>query len=164
MAMEGQRLSDEERADLVAYLDGELAEERLQTLGTKLIHSVTGRREVEALQKTWELLDFLPRPTPSEDFASRTMTEVVKLDSRGGKFSAAAGRTGLWAARIATLAATALLTVALGYALARWAWPDPSARLVRDLPLAEHLDEYREVGSFELLRMLDQSPAFNEAE
>jgi hypothetical protein len=40
----------------------------------------------------------------------------------------------------------------------RWLWPDPTSRLVRDLSLAEHLDEYRDVGSFEFLHLLDEIP------
>ena len=41
-----------------------------------------------------------------------------------------------------------------------WAWPDPVARLVRDLSLAEHLDEYKEVGTFEFLEELAKSKEF----
>ena len=70
MAAETQRLSDQERANLVAYLDGELNQAESHALNTKLVQSVTGRREVESLQKTWELLDFLPKPEPSETLVS----------------------------------------------------------------------------------------------
>jgi hypothetical protein len=47
-----------------------------------------------------------------------------------------------------------------GYALTRWVWPDPTKRLVQDLTLAEHLDEYLEVGSFEFLKELADSKEF----
>ena len=53
MASETQRLTDAERANLVAYLDGELNEAETRALGTKLTQSVTARREIESLQKTW---------------------------------------------------------------------------------------------------------------
>ena len=56
------RLTPDERADLVAYVDGELPETHARSIATKLTHSATARREVEMLQKTWELLDYLPRP------------------------------------------------------------------------------------------------------
>jgi hypothetical protein len=39
-------------------------------------------------------------------------------------------------------------------------WPDPAARLAQDLSLAEHLNEYLEVGSFEFLNQLADSPEF----
>ena len=54
----------------------------------------------------------------------------------------------------------ALLALGLGYAATRWAWPDPTARLSRDLPIAEHLDEYRDVGSMQFLEELADSPEF----
>ena len=53
-----------------------------------------------------------------------------------------------------------LAAIGLGYAVTRWAWPDPTLRLVRDLTLAEHLDEYEEVGSFEFLNQLAESHEF----
>ncbi len=161
MAAETQRLTDLERANLVAYLDGELNEPEARALSTKLTQSVTGRREVDALQKAWELLDFLPRPEPSEALITRTLTEIRTLESRGGKAGQVANRAATIAVRVLTCTATAAATLAVGYALTRWAWPDPTARLVRDLSVAEHVDEYREVGSFEFLKLLDSSPEFN---
>ena len=162
MAGETQRLTDPDRANLVAYLDGELTEAESRTLATKITLSATGRREIESLQRTWELLDYLARPEPSGDFATRTSTIALEQGSRGGHAADAAGRWGMIAARVAALVGVAAVTLAIGYASTRWAWPDPSSRLVRDLPIAEHLDEYREVGSLEFLKLLANSPAFSE--
>ena len=61
---------------------------------------------------------------------------------------------------LAWTAASAVLFV-IGYVLTSMAWPNPSARLVRDLPIAEYLDDYRDVGSFEYLQRLDSAPEFN---
>ena len=83
MALEQQRLSPAERANLVAYLDRELNEAESRAIATKLSLSPTARREVEALEKTWELLEQLPRPKASEDFTERTLTEVRQLDAAG---------------------------------------------------------------------------------
>lgn len=162
MAAETQRLTDIERANLVAYLDGELTEPERRALSTKITQSVTARREIETLQRTWDLLDYLPRPEASEDFATRTLTIALDPGTRGEKVSAIAGRAKVLLARVAVLLGVATATLATGYAAARWIWPDPSSRLVRDLPIAEHLDEYREVGSFDFLRLLENSPAFAE--
>lgn len=162
MATEPQRLNDAERANLVAYLDGELNEAESRALGTKLTQSVTARREIESLQKTWELLDFLPRPEASDTLTQRTLVQVVDFDARGGRLADLAGRASRVSVRVLIVVASALVTLALGYASARWLWPDPSARLIRDLPIAEHLEEYRQAGSFEFLELLDQSPLFNE--
>jgi len=63
--------------------------------------------------------------------------------------------------RVTIGAATVALAFGLGYALVQWAWPNPSERLKRDLPIAEHLDAYRDVGTFEFLKELAESPEFN---
>ena len=72
-----------ERADLVAYLDGELDDAQSRAIATKLTHSTTARREIEALEKTWELLEYLPRAQAPEDFTARTLTEVQQLAHPG---------------------------------------------------------------------------------
>jgi anti-sigma factor RsiW len=161
MSPDQQRLSEVDRSNLVAYLDGELGENEEQILATKLTQSISGRREMEALQRTWELLDFLPRPQASEGLSSRTLTEVRKLDLKGAVFVSAAVSVARHAAVVLVCAASVLVTLGLGYVSARWIWPDSTARLARELSIAEHLDEYQDAGSFEFLEMLDQSPAFN---
>jgi hypothetical protein len=156
-----QRLTPAERANLVAYLDGELAEAESRVIATKLTRSATARRELEVLQKTWELLDHLPRPKASDTFVERTLTEVNTLAAQGGRlesaFMQAAGR----ALRVSVWVAASLAAFGLGVVLTRWVWPDPSARLARELPVAEHLDEYRDVGTFEFLETLYTSPEFS---
>jgi anti-sigma factor RsiW len=159
MVPDQQRLSIDERANLVAYLDGELNDAQARSIATKLTQSLTARREVEALQKTWEMLDLLPRPKASEDFTARTLS--VATQQGDGRIASAASDV---ARRIGTglawAVASALLFVT-GYLLTSRVWPNPSARLARDLPIAESLDEYRDVGSFEFLQQLDESSEFN---
>lgn len=155
-----QRLTPTERANLVAYLDGELDEPESRVIATKLTQSVTARREIEMLQKTWEMLDHLPRPRASESFTQRTLTEVDRLSVVGDRRLDSASRT-LRRVLIAALGVVASLACfGLGLVLTRWVWPDPTARLARDLSIAEHLDEYRDVGTFEFLDRLDRSPEF----
>ena len=155
-----QRLSPTERANLVAYLDGELGEHESRAIATKLTQSVTARREIEMLQKTWEMLDHLPRPRASESFTQRTLTEVDRLSTAGGKIATAASRTLRRALVLALCVVASLGCFGLGLVLTRWVWPDPTARLARDLSIAEHLDEYRDVGTLEFLDRLDRSPEF----
>ena len=38
--------------------------------------------------------------------------------------------------------------------------PDPAARMVHDLSLAEHLEEYEEAGTFDFLEALAKSKEF----
>jgi anti-sigma factor RsiW len=156
-----QRLTPAERVNLVAYLDGELTDGEAQVIATKLTKSPTARREVEALERTWEMLDYLPRPKASEDLTARTMTQIHELAQKGGRLESAIQRTALKVLRAALgiVASAAILLV--GFAITHWVWPNPTARLARDLPIAEHLDEYREVGTFEFLDELANSPEFN---
>lgn len=156
-----QRLTPNERANLVAYLDGELSEAETRTIATKLAHSATARRELESLEKTWELLEYLPRPKASEDFTARTLTEVEREEHEGIRLGSAVLQTTRRLLRAVAWTAASLLAFGVGYVLTQWVWPNPSERLTRDLPIAEHLDEYRDVGTFEFLQELVESPEFN---
>jgi anti-sigma factor RsiW len=160
MGPDQQRLTPTERANLVAYIDGELAEADAQAIATKLAHSATARREAEVLEKTWELLEYLPRPRASEDFTARTLTEVTR-DDRDGPLGSAFARTTRRTLRAVACAVLGFLGFGVGYLLTSWAWPNPSARLIRDLPIAEHLEEYRDVETFEFLKELVESPEFS---
>jgi anti-sigma factor RsiW len=160
MVPDQQRLTPEDRSNLVAYLDGELNDAQARAMATKLTQSVTARREAEALRKTWEMLDLLPRPKASEDFTARTLTVATRGGDAGDRMATAASAL---ARRIlvglACAAASALLFV-LAFFLALRVWPNPTARLARDLPIAESLDEYRDVGDIEFLQMLDNATEF----
>jgi anti-sigma factor RsiW len=157
---EQQRLSPVERANLVAYLDGELNDAESRVISTKLTQSPTARREVEALERTWQLLDHLPLPQAPEDFCGRTLTGIRQEEEKGGRLATALAAVTHRIAWIAVWLVATLVAVGCGFALTTWAWPNPTARLTRDLSLAEHLDEYREVGSFEFLKELASSPEF----
>jgi anti-sigma factor RsiW len=160
MVPEQQRLSPNERANLVAYLDGELPELEAQAITTKLTQSATARREVELLQKTWELLDHLPRPRASEELTEKTLTQVRLFAERGGRFERALSQTAERVLRNLMWVAASCLVFTTAFALTYWVWPSPTARLARDLSIAEHLDEYQEVGTFEFLHELADSPEF----
>ncbi len=154
------RLTPDERADLVAYVDGELPEGSARAIATKLTQSATARREVEMLQKTWELLGHLPMPQVDAQFSERTITHIRQLEIKAPGWDPWVKS---WAVRSMHAILSMVLGVVglgLGYAATRWFWPDPAARLARDLSLAEHLNEYLEVGSFEFLSQLADSPEF----
>ena len=155
------RLSPDERADLVAYVDGELPEATSRALSTKLTQSATARREVEMLNKTWELLGRLPFPEVDEQFSERTATEIRAIDLRSPAWEASVQSWSSRGVEAAAYVVLAALAMGIGYGATRWLWPDPSARLARDLSVAEHLDEYLEVGSFDFLNELVDEPEFS---
>ena len=62
--------------DLTAYLDGELDGEAARAVEAKLANNLDARRQAEGLKKAFDLLDYLPKPEPSADFATRTLTRL----------------------------------------------------------------------------------------
>ena len=74
------RLNADQREDLVAYLDGELPDEQVQQIDHIIARSEVARHEVEALARTWELLDILPPAKASDDFANKTMTNLKIME------------------------------------------------------------------------------------
>ncbi len=160
MAQEQLRLSPVERANLVAYLDGELNEVESRAIATKLSLSPTARKEVDALEQTWELLEQLPRIKAPENFTEKTLTEVRQIEEAGGRLESVfmTNLTRFLGASAWVVAAA--LAFGLGYVVTQYLWPNPTARLARDLSVAEHLDEYRDVGDFDFLKQLASTPEF----
>ena len=154
------RLQPEERANLVAYLDGELTEAESRSLSTKITHSATARRELELLQKTWEVLDKLPHPQATDEFQERTLSYVRSIELKRSAWAAPLGEATAALLRLACCLLIAAAAGAAGYLGVRGLWPDPDARIVRDLSLAEHLDEYLEVGDFQVLEGLSAGSEF----
>jgi anti-sigma factor RsiW len=145
------RLSAEQRADLVAYLDGELGDEEARSIEQTLGGSEVARHEVEMLGRTWELLDTLPVASASTEFAAKTLASIrvekvpVSVDWRP---YARRGLIGLgW---VTCLAAVAVI----GFAAGRNWIPQADDVYVRELPMLERLDAYRDVGSLEMLHEL----------
>ncbi|MCI0377783.1 MAG: hypothetical protein L0215_09265 [Gemmataceae bacterium] len=160
-------LSDEERENLVAYLDNELDEAATQELEARINLDPDLRKEVETLKQTWGLLDFLPKPQPSPSFTHRTM-ERLSLEKLGrvvdtGKMPAAAS---VWPRRLAWAAAV-LLTAGLGYAAAHYFFAPPDSlgqdeALVRHLRVLENWRQYEHVDDLDFLRALDAPELFGE--
>lgn len=160
MAPEAQRLTAEERANLVAYLDGELTEPESRALASKITLSPAVQHELTTLEQTWNLLDELPRPLATEEFTSRTVSLAITQPAVEDQLADIAKQTLRTTARIAiTLVAATGVLLASRFATARL-WPDRTAELAAELPLAEHWRAYQEVGSIEFLRALDESPRF----
>ena len=155
-----RRLTPEERANLVAFIDGELTEAESRALTTKLTHSPTARREVELLKKTWEILDQLPRPAVNDQFHERTLSYVRSTEFRTEKRLESLKQAAAFLLRCAACVLTAAAVAVAARAVTKRAWANPDERLIQNLSLAEHLDEYLEVGDFEFLERLRNTPEF----
>src|SRR5262245_31557965 len=150
-------LSDEDRAELVAYLDGELDEKATQEVEARLSRDPQARAELDTLRRTWDMLDYLPQPEPSASFTHRTMERVSAL--RPAVRTASFRRWRPWAGA-AGWAAALLLAGLGGYAVSsRLAQPvsptvaevDLDEQLVRDLRLVENRRLYEHVDDLDFL-------------
>lgn len=112
------------------------------------------------LQKTWEMLDYLPRPQLAQQFSEKTASHIRQLELDSQAWEPVLASWSAWAALVVVYFVIGLSSLGLGYSATRWIWPDPTVRLVNDLTLAEHLDEYENVGSFEFLTQLADSDEF----
>jgi anti-sigma factor RsiW len=153
-------LSEQERADLVAYLDGELTGEAARTLETKLNLNPVARAEADALRRTWELLDYLPRHQPSSSFTHRTLERVTPMrtaEQRQGQRRRRYGLALAWAAAM-------LLAGWVGYAGYNWFVPlEPGEReLIQDLRLIENKRVYERVEDLDFWRALDTPELFGD--
>src|ERR1022692_558483 len=135
-------LTDDEKAELVAYLDGELDEASTQAVEAKIAADADARAELDALKQTWGMLDYLPKASPSPNFTNRTM-ERLTLENVGlaaGKTMPMRGRLG-WTLGLGWAAAV-LIAVGAGYWATAHFWPTPAAPEPipdSDLPLVRHL-------------------------
>lgn len=150
---------EQTREELVAYLDGELAPEDASRVERRLAEDPVYRQVLQELEKTWDLLDTLPRAEPGEEF-TRTTVEMVALSAEADveHFQNQLQRR----RRIAILAAAAaVVTAALaGFGGVYWKVTEPNRQLVRDLPVIESMEYYRHADSLEFLRRLDQEGLF----
>jgi hypothetical protein len=157
---EPQRISERDRADLVAYLDGELTGEAARALEAKLSLNPQARAEADALRRTWELLDFLPKPAASSNFTHRTMQRLtpVPVNERRGWQRWRRSCLGVgWAA--------ALLAAGWGgYAGYNWFVPrEPGDKeLIQDLRVIENKRDYDLVEDLDFWKALDKPELFGD--
>jgi anti-sigma factor RsiW len=164
---EQYHLTEDERENLVAYLDGELDDNAAAQIERLLADNPEARAEADLLSRTSALLDELPHISTSKEFTARTLSaiQVARLEEarpltwlqrwssplrRGGAIAVAAGAL-LWAGLVGYWSTT------------RWV-PDESEELIRDLPVIENVYRYSEVEDVAYLRALESSELFNENE
>lgn len=158
-------LSDEDRANLTAYLDGELDEEAAHALEAKLSQDPDARAEVEALRQAWGMLDYLPRASPSTTFTHRTM-ELLSLERRPAvETGRMPVRRRVWFGRLAWTAAV-LAAGFVGYWASHATFApgssDADEPLVRHLRIIEHWRDYETIDDIEFLKGLDDPDLFGE--
>jgi anti-sigma factor RsiW len=153
-------LSDEDRATLVAYLDGELDEEGARQVEARISQDPTVRAEVESMKRTWDLLDYLPRAEPSPSFTHRTVS-LVTGEHRAALL--ARQRRRRWFVGVGWAAAVVLAGLG-GFAGVTYLTPrEPTdEELARDLRVIENRRLYEQVSNLEFLKQLEQPDLFGD--
>lgn len=170
-------LSAEERDNLVAYLDGELNEPAARELEAMLARNPDARRELEALKRSFEMLDYLPRPDASPQFTSRTLQRLTAPavavassrddDTPSDERRPAPARWPLWLVG-PSWALVFVAALLLGYQTAKATWlprpipapADPDAVLVQELELFENKPLFNYAEDIYFIRALDVSGLF----
>jgi anti-sigma factor RsiW len=145
--------------ELVAYLDDELDAEGCAAVERRLVEDEAYRRKLLELQKTWDLLDQLPRASVGEKFTQTTVELVAQKAAADAQQSTSRRHTARWLIRGGSLAAAVVAGV-LGFVLVQKVTSRANEQLVRDLPVIESVDAYRYAESIEFLKQLDSSGLF----
>jgi anti-sigma factor RsiW len=163
-------LSEDEKAELVAYLDGELDDAATQAVEAKIATNPDARAELDALKQTWGMLDYLPKASPSANFTNRTM-ERLSLEKVGPrKTMPMPGKGNAWAWRVGWAAAV-LMALGGGYLATVWLFPAPAPVdpisendriLIQHLRLAEKWRYFENTDDLEFIRKLDQADLFGD--
>jgi hypothetical protein len=165
-------LSEEDRAELVAYLDGELDEAATQALEAKVAANAEVRAELEALKQTWGMLDYLPKASPSPSFTNRTMERLtLEMKSPAQTKTAPLPSSGRpWLVGLAWAAAI-LIAVGGGYGIASYYFPTPPPTdpipeadlpMIRHLRIAEQWRYYENADDLDFVKKLNHPDLFGE--
>ena len=147
--------------ELTAYLDGELDAAGSRRVEELLARDPRVREELQRLERAWQLLEELPGPGVDETFTRSTVAMVaMAAEEQVAGWTAAlpAVRRRRWSVTIAGLCCAA----AVGFAGVRFLAPNSNEQLLQDLQVIEHLDEYRQAGDIEFLRLLADEKLFVE--
>ena len=157
-----QRLSAEQRDNLVAYLDGELEEPNSQEIEKILAVNPVARNDVEMLMRTWELLDGLPRPAATEEITQRTLSTLKTIDVTQPLTERPWFEKARQGAIVAGWLGGLAVSAVAGFYVTNQLVPSETRRLAEDLPVIERLQQYVEVDNFLFLEHLRQTGLFSE--
>lgn len=158
-------LNEQDRADLIAYLDGELDPRASEAVEAKLHTDSRVRAEADSLRMTWDLLDYLPRPEPSPNFTHRTMSQLSLMTST----QAPATQRRRWLQTIGWTAAV-IAAVGVGYTVTGWAMAKPKGNLTdeqvnslvknSDARVKDRVELYRRFKDLQFFIELDRPDLF----
>ena len=153
-------MTEEDRASLVAYLDGELDDEAARQVEARISTDPAVRAEIESLERTWDLLDYLPKAEPSPNFTHRTVSRITAAHVA---LRTSQQRRRRWLLGTAWAAAL-LVALAGGYGAVLLLAPhEPTDdEIQRHLRVLENRKQYEQIDSLDFLRALDQPDLFGD--
>jgi anti-sigma factor RsiW len=154
---------DQLHEELTAYLDGELDPQSVRRVEERLARDETYRGELQRLERTWDLLDRLPRATVDEGFAKSTIEMVALAASQEADAIHETLPRRMNRLRLAGIGGVVAAGL-VGFVLAQWLWPSPNEGLLRDLPVFENFDRYYQADNLEFLKALDREGLFVEGD
>ena len=145
--------------EIVAYLDGELDSVAEAQIVRKLSEDAAYRARLSQLQHAWDLLDNLRGTEADDEFAASTVAMVAvhaEQESKSQQLRVVRQRSLTWLA----IAAVVLLSMSVGYYISHRRVTLGDRNLVRDLPVIEHVDEYRNIDNLDFLKALERENLF----
>lgn len=149
-------LNDETREQLVAYLDGELADSESAAIESRLATDETLRAEMQGLDRVWNALDDLPRVTVGDAFAKSTI-EMVAVEAERDVLAKTAALPIQRRRRNYALLGACVGAALLGFALVRSAGTRPDRMLLANLPVIYQVDALQNAGEIDFLRRLPKA-------
>lgn len=145
--------------EIVAYLDGELDMETAAKVERRLADDPRYNARLNQLQRAWDMLDNLRRTEADDDFVNSTVAMVAVQADEAAKtqeLRAVRRRNFTWLA----LAAVAVLSATTAFTMLQTWLSRDNRQLVRDLPVIERVDEYRNIESLDFVKQLQRENLF----
>jgi anti-sigma factor RsiW len=145
--------------EIVAYLDGELDSVAEAQVVRKLSEDAAYRARLSQLQHAWDLLDNLRGSEADDEFTASTVAMVAvhaEQESKSQYMRVVRQRGLTWLA----IAAVILLSTSAGYYISYRRVTRNDRNLVHDLPVIEHVDEYRNIDDLDFLKALERENLF----
>jgi len=144
---------EDELADLVAYLDGEMDEPSAELMERRLTSDNPLRQRADALDVTWQLLDSLEDVGASGEFAQKTLSSLETIEAApdspqdfGTRIKRALFQSGVLHNAIGWLVLAFLLAslgLTIGRLTARPQRANDDVQMLQQLPLLKHYHQYR---------------------
>jgi len=125
--------------ELTAYLDGELDQVSLERVEARLGSDPAYLNQMQAIQQTWDLLDWVPGVEPHKSFTRTTMELAFGYEVKQRKGAASSWT---WVLRAVVLVAIPVVLFAGSYTLTRNKLKQPDQILLENLSVIDHHPYY----------------------